>query len=500
MGKSRLGWYLLAILIVAAIALFSSCNPGKQNQNARPNVIFLLVDTLRADAVSAYGGKHPTPNIDGLARTGIMFTRAYAPSSWTVPSCASMVLGMYPQKHGLTEGMVFSRKIVEQLRLPEQYETLAESFQKAGYTTFGITTNAHMDEQYGFGDGFDHYKSIWFQAAPVLERKLKKWKFKLRRASKKTGYFLFVHWIDPHFPYSPKKPFIDTLQPGYLKNTPRTHDVFTKSELTKMGYRKGLAETGRLLEDVGPELLHAKGYFKKHPEALKELENLYASEVMFTDRSVGRVLKMLPGVDNSLIVFVSDHGEAFNEHNSMIHGSDLYQETVHVPLIMVYPENQGAGRKVQRPVSLVDIAPTLLSFAGITPPQEYQGRDLSPILKGEKLPSRLLWAQLDKADAFIWHAAFYRGMKLIAHLPSEVDRVIAKSKKKEAPTKQYALYNLLTDPGETKDLSTELSEPFAKLKAELDTEMSKPPLIKPETKKSEMSEKLKETMRDVGYL
>ena len=450
----------------------ASANPVLKKNNPRPNVIFLLVDTLRADFVGTYGAKHPTPVMDMLASQGVKFENAYAPSSWTVPSIASIFTGMYPQKHGLVDGVAVHVQVFKQQRMPDQYETLAESFKKAGYTTFCVTTNAHLDTQYGYDAGFDHFAMYKFQGASVLEHGVEQWKGLLEQASKTTGYFLYVHWIDPHHPYAPQEPYISRIRPDYLE------------------------KVGRTLDDIGPEKLREMGYFKDYPETLSVLKDVYNSEVLAADDSVGKVLKMLPDVGRSMIVFTSDHGEAFNEHKSMLHGYDLFQETLHVPLFLIYPDKRGAGTVVKTPVSLVDLPPTLLSFANIKAPADYQGADLTPLTTGGQIPDRKIWAHLDKNGQYRWEAVYENQLKLSMHFAS--------AKQKDRTTKKKLLdeylFDLKGDSAETKNIFSSKPAVAGRLKSELEKEMASPPLVTPEIVERQATEELRDKFRSHGYL
>ena len=471
------GIVLLAALMLTALGCKPKpAPPPEPTYNALPNVIVLLVDTLRADHVGVYGAKQPTPVIDMLAGRGATFTKTYAPSSWTVPSVASLFTGMYPEKHGLTEGVALNGKVLNQQRLPDSYETLAELFKKKGYTTFCVTANSHLDRKFGYNAGFDFFKTFAFANGGAIESTVKEWKGALEKASRTTGYFLYIHWIDPHHPYEPMEPYISEIRPDYMN------------------------QIGRTLDDIGPEGLRRLGYFDEEPQALEVMKDLYASEVLWTDASIGRTLQLLPDVGDSMLVFTADHGESFKEHNSMIHGVDLYQETVHVPLILVYPDKKGAGTRIDTPVSLVDLPPTLLAYAGIQAPEAYEGRDLTPLLSGGSLPDRLLFSHLDKAKSFRWKSVFERHLKLAVRYPSDNEILKAKKKGQKAASEKVYLYDLLADPGEKRDLARSRKADAARLKEKLDKEMGRQPLVEPEMVKDTASEELKDVLRTTGYI
>jgi arylsulfatase A-like enzyme len=464
----------LLLLTIFAIGCDKTETKSESAHRAGPNVIVLLVDTLRADYVGTYGGKAETPVIDWLAGQGAQFNKAYAPSSWTVPSVASIFTGMYPQTHGLVEGINLAGQVSKQQRLPDQYTTLAESFRRAGYTTFCITTNSHLSRQHGYNAGFDHFQMFRFSDGTSVEETVETWKDQLQKADDTTGYFLFLHWVDPHHPYDPREPYISKLDPDYL---------------TKLG---------PLLTE-SPDILYVKGHFDKFPEHLSLLRDLYASEVSWTDASVGRTLKLLPSVGNSTIVMLSDHGEAFAEHKSMVHGIDLYQETVHVPLILIRPDKLGAGTKVDTPVSLIDVMPTLLSQIGATVPKECEGVDLTPLLKGETIPARPLFSHLDKMKVFRWQAMFDQDLKLLSHLPSQAQAVKALKDGKNLVAKRR-LFDLAKNPGETTDLVEKRPNDAKRLAEILGKTMAVTPKTMPQSVSGKMSPEEIEKLKSLGYI
>ncbi len=481
--KFKIKRYLIVSAIFALLLLFLllfiGCNKQKSDGNdktpsagivRKPNIIFILVDTLRVDYVGAYGAKHKTPVFDMLARQGAIFEKAYAPSSWTVPSVASMFTGMYPQSHGLTNGISVVVKVLKQQRIPKEFTTLAESLKGAGYTTFCATANAHLDTKYGYDRGFDHFKMFKFREGHTIEETVESWKPLLENAAKTTGYFLFLHWVDPHHPYEPREPYISRINPDYLN------------------------KVGRVLEDTGPLNLSKQGYFKEFPETLDVLKDIYTSEVLWTDASVGRVLKTLPDVGRSMLIFTSDHGEAFGEHKSFFHGFDLFQETVQVPLLMVYPDRVGAGAKISTPVSLVDLPASILGFAGIKPPGKYEGIDLKPVIEGKEIAKRRLWSHLDKNQQYVWHGVWDDSLKYLENFP--FDQTTDKGKTKGVPY----LYDLSKDPGEKNNLAKTMKDHKARLAGLLNKEMDRAPIVKPVTVDTEIDNEYKEKFKQFGYL
>ena len=474
----------IVLLIFSATILFCSCNKGNDTPAPttpvavkKPNIIVIIVDTLRTDYVGAYGAKHLTPVFDMLATQGALFEKAYAPSSWTVPSMASIFTGMYPQSHGLTNGITVVVKVFKQQQIPEKYVTLAESLKETGYKTFCVTANAHIDEKYGYNRGFDHFKMFKFREGQTIEETIEKWKPMLDEASATTGYFLLMHWVDPHHPYEPREPFISNINPDYLK------------------------DAGRVLEDTGPANLSNQGYFKEFPKALDVLKDIYNSEVLWADASVGRVLNILPDVGQSLLIYTSDHGEAFGEHETFLHGYDLYQETIHIPLLMVYPDRTGAGTKIDTPVSLVDIPASILGFAKAKPPKEYEGIDLFDLVSGKTIAQRYIWSHLDKNKEYRWFSVFDGDLKYMEHHPpaKEISSLKTPMSKDSLPFVSY-IFDLSKDYGEKNSLTYTRPKDKFRYGKLLGKQMNRPPLVKPKTIKTEVDEEFMDKFKQFGYL
>jgi arylsulfatase A-like enzyme/Tfp pilus assembly protein PilF len=311
-----------ALLALLAPWLFHSCFKPRP---AIRNVLLISIDTLRADHLSAYGFPRPTtPNIDAVAREGVLFKNVHTPVPMTLPAHVSMLTGTLPPTHGLRDNLLS--------RLPEGSVTLAERLKARGFTTGAVVSSFVLDRRFGTSQGFDSYDDR-FQAVhkvgDLAERKgdeatrvARKW----LDDHKDRPFFFFVHFYDPHDPYEPPEPFASQ--------------------------------------------------WKGDP---------YAGEVAFADHCVGQVLEKLRQLglyDSTLIVITGDHGEMLGEHGELNHGFFIYEGALRVPLVVRVPRAAAAARQVDLPVSLIDIAPTVLSLVGAEVPKEVQGVDLSPWLAG----------------------------------------------------------------------------------------------------------------------
>jgi choline-sulfatase len=335
---------------VAIVALLLGCPaPTEAPSEARPDVLLYVVDTLRADSLGAYGNPTvATPAVDRFARDGRLFEKAFASSSWTRPSMASLFTGLHPTRHG-TERRNAS--------LPPDVRTLAEILSQSGYATAFLTANPNVGSFFGFDRGVDQMVEMYErrQAGRVLPRELIapsdaitaqaiEW---LKSAPR--PWCLAILTVDPHAPYEPPDRFD----------------------------RYGAADAGPVdgsIPSITREDLSERDRAR--------IRSLYQGEVSFNDDSFGRLIefmRMQGRLDSTIAVFTSDHGEEFWEHDGRRgHGNSLTDAVMHVPLVLRYPASPRVGRgvRVARPVQLVDVLPTILELAGIAAPQGLDGRSL----------------------------------------------------------------------------------------------------------------------------
>jgi arylsulfatase A-like enzyme len=360
----------------------------------------ISLDTLRADHMGCYGYARPTsPNLDQLARDGVLFSEMVAASSWTVPSHMSLFTSLYPSAHGVVS--------VRQ-KLNPATPTLASVLKENGYLTAAFVSGPALDNAMGFGQGFDSYDDFTVmlpyetnvvgvpdadrlginQAVtnPTITRLASAW---LRKNSDKK-FFLFLHYWDIHGDYVPPPPY-DRMFTGKYTG----------------------AVSGKDIVD------HAPGW-EKHmaPADLAHLVDLYDGEIAHTDAEVGKVLGVLKELgltQRTLIVVFSDHGEGFLEHGKLLHGYGLQEELLRVPLILRLPGVIPAGRKAAGAVSHIDVMPTmvrLLSLRSRHPPV-FHGMDLSPAIRGDaQIPERVLFSELLKPGPLNLRAVRWQGYKL----------------------------------------------------------------------------------------
>jgi len=326
--------WLLALLAVAC---------SKNATEPRPNVLLVVLDTTRADALSSYGNPKPTtPHVDRLAREGVRFTRAFSSDFWTLPSHASLLTGLYPSEHRATS---------ETNRLPADSATLAEALRRGGYRTGAFVSNAWLSEERGFARGFETYREMWRDPNagddPMLDRKAVAGAIEwlAERSASDPPFFLFLNLNTAHLPYSPD-PIV------HVDLSPRARPIERVARLKQI---KGMwSHLG------GAESFDALDF-----EILREL---YESEVAMVDALVGRLVTALEErdlLDDTLIVVTSDHGENIGEHGMIDHLLSMYETTLHVPLVMRYPRVFPAGSVDSELASLIDVAPTILDVSGL---------------------------------------------------------------------------------------------------------------------------------------
>lgn len=348
------------IILALAVSLGWACFTGR-----RPSIVLLLVDTLRADHLGVYGFPADTsPHIDRLAAESAVFTRTFSPAPWTKPAVASLFTSLYPETHGLTnhEGRYWGGEGAEGTLgvLPEGALTLAEALRGEGYRTGAFHANPWMLEKYGFDQGFEVY--TYHPRTEGVLAGARRW---LATLSGDEPFFLYVHVMDVHAPYSPV--------PAHYQALRRSAALGPERPLNDR-------ERGAIPSHLdGPPLLS-----EAERGQLKAWRAKYAATVRTMDERVGAFLDALRRagtLDRSFVVVTADHGEELLEHGGWDHGSTLYSEQLHVPLVVRAPGGRGGGRRVEDLVSLVDLMPTMLAWAGGRPPAgRAQGRPIPALV------------------------------------------------------------------------------------------------------------------------
>lgn len=332
----------------------------------KPNVVLLVIDTLRADRLSSYGYRRQTsPNIDRWAREkAVLFRNVVAPAPWTLPAHVSLFSGLDAHRHGVNFGR----------GAPRQITMLAEYLRREGYKTHAITGGLYLHPRFGLAQGFDSFR-YWPNPASTeeLESHLEV-AFDLLNSVGPDPFFLFFHTYEVHNPYRPRQPYFGL-------NSEFTSAYWMKSFEREMPPEDGFAVRSSFI-------FEAKGKPDKDAPLPTEMDglpsDLYDSGVSFVDQHLSRLLERLEATDLAnkvLIILTSDHGEMLGEHGVAGH-SYLYEENLMVPLLIRHPEGEGRGTEVETQVRLIDILSTVLDVVGIPPPEDLDGRSLLPFIEG----------------------------------------------------------------------------------------------------------------------
>jgi len=327
-----------------------------------PNVILITVDTLRADHLGAYGySRQTSPNFDAFAKEGMLFRRAFSHAPETNPSMSSLMSSMY-----LHETKVFRNFHV----LPSAVTTLAEVLKDRGWKTAAVVSNYSLRRGSGFEQGFEEYddrmddpgETMGMAAVQRIAPKTSAAAIEWLRQHRERKFFLWVHFMDPHVPYTPPAPYdtMFTTPSGERKEIP----LLPKETLTSGRSVGGIPYSARLGDHTD---LH---YYVAQ----------YDGEIRFLDESLGELLKEIRGLgllDKSLVVLTADHGEGMGEHDFFFnHTEFVFTGLIHVPLVLRLPDRTGSGRQVDEPVSLLDVFPTILKVVGLAIPSEIKGAHL----------------------------------------------------------------------------------------------------------------------------
>jgi arylsulfatase A-like enzyme len=341
-------------IILACLAI----NCGKEAPQT--NLVLIGVDTLRPDHLGCYGyGRSTSPNIDRFAEGGVLFENVMSPCPWTLPSFATIFTSLYPSQHGAVGSRTAMR---------DGFPTLASLLMENGYATGAIINAPYLKGKFKMDRGFDFY----YMTPPEGRDANGTTEDALRWIDdNSTGpFFIFAHYFDPHIPYAPPAPYDTIFDPDYAGKVRKPYNP-------KWLPRARLHGLDRVTNLKQADRDHIKA--------------LYDGEVAFTDAAIGGLIDGLEArglIENTLIVFLSDHGEEFFEHGGFEHGHSLFNELLRAPLILSLPGRIPEGRRVPGQVRLVDVMPTLLDLLGIESRDHFEGRSLAGMLEGDGTTNR----------------------------------------------------------------------------------------------------------------
>lgn len=410
-------------------------DPPTNERPRRPNLLVYTIDTLRADHLSCYGNPKPTsPNIDALADDGLLFERFLAVAPWTRPTTATMLTGYHPKWHAMGAGRPLDPELI----------TLAEVLRDAEYSTWAAVANPQVGaEALNFQQGFERFASsrgIGRNFAPEdraqastseqIHDSIAPW----LRAHGDEPFFLYAHSIDPHAPYR--------TPPGAANPFGRDYEGPWKDR----DLRRGRFIVGDVPIDEADR---------------RYIADVYDNEIHHQDALIGRLIDLLRELDkleDTIVVVTSDHGEEFREHGEWSHGFRMWDELLHVPLVIWVPERWRkqlglSPRRITESVSQMSVLPTLLELLGIDDVQRRQAESVLALARGGDVTPIPFYAHDENA----WEADAIQALELGPH------KLIWKTRE---GVESSELYDLSQDPGETTDLGQRERDVLEQLEAE----------------------------------
>jgi arylsulfatase A-like enzyme len=422
------------LLIVILAGTLPGCSFERGPAHNGTNVLLIVLDTVRSDRFGSYGNKNGvTPEIDAIAERGLVFSHCYSNSSWTLPSHASMFTGLYPVGHRATQ---------ETLKLAPGHPTLAEIFTRAGYQTFGASTNPVVSINRGLGRGFEDFRELFRDEHKINHEgdvhinNLAFQRFLAERDGERP-FFAFFNYIEAHWPYSAPEAY---------------RHRFTEDRFGVFAANKA----SRLVID---------GHYMDKPytdETFEILKALYDGEVSYLDFQVGELVRELTTYgldDNTIVVVTSDHGEHFGENGHLGHRFSVYNTLLSVPLIVVLPDGDYRGERREDVVQLLDLFPSLIDRCGVRYKGRVDGRNLFaeggehavpayaeyyyPRLSFSLMKTRLTTAQARGDNPIEKFRAYMRRMRTVQD---------GNMKLIWGSDGRHELYDLAADPGELTNL------------------------------------------------
>ena len=454
---------LTATLALAAILGTWALRRRSAAERTR-NVILIIIDTVRWDALGCYGNAlDPTPNISGIAAEGVRFDQAISSSGWTLPAVASILTGTWPTIHGGSGKGVLLTPIRDEL------PTAAEIMKTEGFNTLGFANAAFVSPRLHLDRGFDvfnhRYAYNWNVRRAdetmdaVLELLGERWT---------DSNFVMIHFFDPHLDYDPP--------PAYA---------------TK--YTDGRTEPALPLTMQACLAMQSEDGGSPSSADIRYVRGVYHGEVACVDAQVGRLVDALKtqGIyDNAMLMITSDHGEEFWEHGGFEHGHTLYDELIRVPLIIKLPAGiEPVERVVDAQVRTLDLMPTVFKLLDIPKPESFVGDSLMPLIRGETIADRIAFSEstLYGNNKRSWRTARYKYIRNIG----------------ENGQQKAELYDWRSDPAETRNLVAELPNVAARVHGEfsdfceaIDAQASRMP-YRPSVN---MSPREIEMLRSLGYI
>lgn len=397
-----------------------SRNGWKPASAERPNIILLSVDSMAARHLGCYGyARKTSPVMDKLAASGVLFENVIAQTNWTKPSLASLHTSLYPSVHKTDSRGETGDRTDEQARnraniLDARFRTMAQEFKEGGYATAGVSNGGYAHSFFGFSRGFDYYENAGGGMKSSSYRMLQ---WVLRNPA--VPFFAWIHAWDIHFPYMDRPPY---------------NSMFSQ-------------QRAEIVLDAATRYRVNQGERRLAASELEFLEGMYDGAIKYVDDLLETFVEELQKLGlwkNTILAITADHGEAFLEHGFVEHTECLYGEVLQVPLILIGPGLEG-GRRIQSQARLIDVMPTLLDFAGLSPQADVQGVSLTPWINGIVSNNLIAASETERGGGQV---AISDGLhKLI----------------KQKSSGRAELYDLMADPKESADIVNSSPEARAKM-------------------------------------
>lgn len=416
-----------------------------------PNVVILVIDTLRADRLGLYGYPEPTsPNLDALGKESVVFTSCYAPAPWTLPSVVSLMTSTFPCEHGV---------IIDGQRIDPALQSLPELLSPLGYATGSFYANPYAGPLPGLDRGYDHCAFHQATDGAIVQA----WLSTIGHAP----FFAYIHNIEPHDPYVAPDRLVSLF--GRVSEADKKEigeRLLGYRRLTRIDYANG--QPIGTTDNTADQEASIAGI----AQFSDDIDVLYAGAVRDADEKVGSIIATLRETgawEHTLFIVLSDHGEELYDHGGWQHDQSVYEELVHVPLIVHFPAAAARSGRVDHVVSLVDVVPTILDFLGHGAPPHHRGRSLMPIMPSTDAPGSSHPASASDAMC-VPSVRINRKKYFKPYVDSRghVNIVVRESTLKgiyNVEPKTLELYDLSVDPGEQRDLATDRPDAAARLTA-----------------------------------
>lgn len=449
---------LAACVALLGAAILSCSKPEAAEKHPPKNVLFILVDTLRADHLGVYGyGRDTSPALDAFAKESLFFENARSQASCTFPSVNSILTSRPPT--------AFLGQPQQALGIPPGIQSIAEILAGRGYRTAAVSASAvvrntktRFNPSGGFGRGFAIFdeECVWKAAHCVNRRALE-----VLAQKDERPFFLYLHYMDPHGPYRP----------------PQKHRKFSRGDI---------ATDKEFIRQGDPNPI-GDWLYKEKPDPgvtlpeLQHLIDLYDDEIVYFDLRFGQFLASLRKaglLENTMVVLTADHGEEFLEHGHVKHCRTLFDSSIKIPYVLHIPGVR--ARAVAAPVQNLDLVPTILDYLGIDATGlNLEGRSLRPVIEGEQAEDHRQFA----AQGSLRSASNER-YKLIHDLAAN----------------SWALYDLKADPGETTDALARERRSFFRLRESLQGWLDRTEGAGSESESVRKAKEAEKKLRSLGYL